>query len=100
MTHNLNTQYFSFEGKTFKKGVSSYAYVDALFILQNANLVKISYVDDNAKIVHHQDVTIKQAKQHITNHSNRILVNKRGTALGCIIYLGVNDERLGLTNDS
>lgn len=88
MTHNLQTQTFDYEGKTFKKGVDTYAYVDALFILQNANLVQISFVDDNAKMVHHQDVTISQAKQHITNHSNRILVNKRGNALGCIIYLG------------
>jgi len=97
MTHNLNTQTFSFEGKTFKKGVDSYNFSDAMFIIERSEKTLISYVDDNKKIVHHGE--IPNPADYLED-DNRILVSKRGKALGCIIYLGVNDERLGLKNDS
>ena len=90
MTHRLNTQYFSFEGKTFQKGVSSYAYVDARFILLNAKKIQVSQVDKSGmiNIMDISDVCVSVAIDLLSDHSNRILVNKLGSALGCIIYLG------------
>lgn len=85
MTHNLQTQTFNFDGKTFKKGVDSYNYSDAMFIVEHSEKILISYVDDNKKIIHHGEVPFPT---DYLEDNNRILVSKRGDSLGCIIYLG------------
>ena len=36
MTHNLQTQTFTFEGKTFKKGVDTYNHSDDKFIIEHS----------------------------------------------------------------
>jgi len=86
MTHNLQTQTFNYKGKTFKKGVDTYTHKESIFIIDNSNKVLISYVDDNKKIIHHG--AISNPKSYLDSVFNRILVSKRGDALGCIIYLG------------
>ena len=89
MTHNLQTQTFTFEGKTFKKGVDTYTHKESIFIIDNSSKVLISYVDDDKKIIHHG--AISNPSKYL-DYQNRILVSKRGNALGCIIYLGTADD--------
>ena len=89
MTHNLQTQTFTFEGKTFKKGVDTYNHSDAKFIIEHSEKTLISYVDDNKKIIHHGE--LPNPSEYL-DYQNRILVSKRGNALGCIIYLGTADD--------
>jgi|TARA_R100000482_G_scaffold112307_1_gene54835 hypothetical protein len=89
MTHNLQTQTFNFDGKTFKKGVDSYNYSDAMFIVERSEKTLISYVDDDKKIIHHGEIS--NPAEYLEDN-NRILVSKRGNALGCIIYLGNNQD--------
>jgi hypothetical protein len=90
MTHRLNTQTFDFKGQTFKKGVDNYAYVSAKFIVDNSEKIQFSYVD-KYYMIHNDDVSVETANAWIDDKRNtpyRILVNRRGSALGCIIYLG------------
>ena len=90
MTHRLNTQYFDFKGQTFKKGVDNYAYVSAKFIVDNSKKIQLSYVD-KYYMIHNVNLSVEEATDWIEDRRNtpyRILVNKHGSALGCIIYLG------------
>ena len=86
MTHRLNTQTFTFGKNTFTRGVSSYDYNTAYGVIIKAIKIQLSYVDKSGFIQFETvgaDVAFENLKK-----SNRMLVNKIGSALGCIIYLG------------
>ena len=86
MAHNLNTQTFSFRGRTFKKGVDTYTHEESLWIIARSEKTLISYVDDNKKVIYHGE--LPNPRNYLDSVWNRILVGKRGKGLGCIIYLG------------
>ena len=59
-----------------------------MFIVERSEKTLISYVDDDKKIIHHGEIS--NPAEYLEADDNRILVSKRGNALGCIIYLGVS----------
>ena len=87
MAHKLQTRTFDFEGNTYKKGVDTYGFLSAVRIIHNSKKIQVSYVD-KYYIIHNKDVSKSNAVDLLSAKSNRILVNKLGSALGCIIYLG------------
>lgn len=86
MAHKVQTRTFTFGKYTFTKGVNSYDYNTAYGVIIKAIKVQLSYVDKNG-FVQFETVGADIAVQNLKK-SNRMLVNKLGSALGCIIYLG------------
>tara|TARA_R100000329_G_scaffold142237_1_gene125533 strand:- start:208 stop:510 length:303 start_codon:yes stop_codon:yes gene_type:complete len=87
MAHKLQTRTFDFDGTTYKKGVDTYGFMDAVRIIFNSKKIQSSFIDKNG-MLEFSDVSKSDAVDLLSAHSNRILVNKHGSALGCIIYLG------------
>ena len=86
MTHRLQTQTFNFRGTNYKKGIDTYDFQGAWNIVSWCDKIQISFIDSK-NMIQIEDVNIHTAYQKLQD-SNRILVNKLGSALGCIIYLG------------
>ena len=90
MAHRLQTRTFDFDGTTYKKGVDTYGFMDAVKIIHHSKKIQTSQVDKSGmiNIMDISDVHKSVAIDVLSANSNRILVNKLGSALGCIIYLG------------
>ena len=90
MAHRLQTRTFDFKGTTYKKGVDTYGFMDAVRIIRHSKKIQTSQVDKTGLVsfMDISDVNKWVAIDLLNSNSNRILVNKLGSALGCIIYLG------------
>ena len=90
MAHKLQTRTFDFDGTTYKKGVDTYGFMDAVKIIHHSKKIQTSQVDKTGLVsfMDISNVNKSVAIDLLSANSNRILVNKLGSALGCIIYLG------------
>lgn len=87
MTNKSNNQFFSYDDKTYKKGIQNYAYVDALFLIRNSIKLQLSYKGHFFGRTYFENVCFENAKSWLKDHSNKISVKKVGRDIESIVYI-------------